>query len=433
MRAEVERAYQAGGLAAVVGAGPEEEEDTAAPLLTVDEIVERTTNPRAGQSLTSMMIIQNKDQALERLRSGREDITARRAERRRSQEQEKWLAFGQAMLTPTRTGGIGESIGMGAGALREESAKRAASEEQYDQQLDMLASQEIAAEAQAIDQLLTEAGHANAAKGIHGAIQTMVHQDDRGLPVEQQRIVFGSMQLVDGEWKMAMVLDGNGDAFEAADRLDPARAAALIAATERAKSQTGRSEEFIATAYGYVAPIDNIRRANQLFEGIDPEISTSGVTVLRNRLANIFGVDLGDTVELTELQMIVADHYLSRLEALKGNTSDRDIQEMKGISVGLGQNATANYRILKRMEAVYSTAIRNGIREAYQSKDMDAVSDLWRSADGNVFFKDAPFIKNEDDYNNLAPDTWFYMEGEWGERRYHKPAQEDEAAAEEEG
>ncbi len=75
MRAEVERAYQDGGLAAVVGAGPEEEEERSEPLLTVDEIVERTTNPRAGQSLTSMMIIQNKDQALERLRSGRAEIT----------------------------------------------------------------------------------------------------------------------------------------------------------------------------------------------------------------------------------------------------------------------------------------------------------------------------------------------------------------------
>ena len=129
-------------------------------------------------------------------------------------------------------------------------------------------------------------------------------------------------------------------AIIAADRLEPARAAALVAATERAESQTQSSEAQIATAYSYLGPIGNIRRANEIFEGIDPEISTSLVTVLRNRLANALGIDFGDTVELTELQMIAADHYLSRLEALKGNTSDRDVQEMKGISVGLGVNAT---------------------------------------------------------------------------------------------
>ncbi len=422
MRAEAERVYQTGGLAAVAV----EEEETSTPAITVDQIVSRTTGSDVTPSLTSM-IIGNKEQALARLRAGREDIASRRASRAKSQERDKWLALAQGMLAPTRTGGFGESLGQTAGLLREESARRIESEVGFDEELDVLAAQEIAAEAQAVDQMLKLSGQGASGKGIHGAIQTMIHEDDRDKAIIDQRLVFGSLQQKeDGTWQLRALADENGDFFLAADRLDPARAAALVVATERAESQTQTSEAMIAKAYGYISIVSNIRRANDLFEGLDPELSTSGVTVIRNRVANIFGIDLGDTTELTELQMLIADHYLSRLEALKGNTSDRDIQEMKGISVGLGQNTTANYRILRRMEAVYSTAIRRGIREAYQSGDMDAVGDLWAAAENAEWDSDMVFIKTEDDYNNLAPGTSFYMEGEWGGEHYTKPALDEE-------
>ena len=421
MRAEAERAYQGGGLAAVV-----EEEETTAPALTVDEIVERTTNPGAGVSL-STMIIQNKQQAMDRLRQGREQITERREQARQREEQDRWLAFGQAMLTPSRTGGLGENIGMAAGALREERARSAQAEAAYDAQMEDSVAQEIAAESQAIDHLLTQAGHGNAAKGIHGAIQTMVHPDDMGKSVAEQRLVFGSMQRdEDGSWHMKPVTDSDGLIFEAADRLDPARAAALIRAVETEEAQTGRGQAMIDDAYGYKDPITDVRRANDIFESADQIIETSGVQALKNRLANFLGVDFGDTVELTELHMIAAQDYLDKLTALKGNTSDRDVVEMKGISVGIGQNSTANYRRLRRMEQVYSTSIRRGIREAYQSNEMDAVADLWEAAEGNAFMPGTPFIKNEEEYNKLAPGTSFYMEGEWGGARYTKPAEEEE-------
>jgi len=427
MRAEAERVYQAGGLAAATA----EEEETTAPALTVDQIIERTTSSGVEPSITSM-IIQNKDQAMARLREGRGRITERREAARQREEQDRWLAFGQAMLTPSRTGGLGENIGMAAGAIREERARSAQAEAQYDAQLEDLASQEIAAEAQAIDQLLTQAGHANSAKGIHGAIQTMVAPEDRDKPIAQQRIVFGSMELQeDGSWQLIPKRDPEGNYFYAADRMEPARAAALITATEEAEAQTGRGQAMIDEAYSYRNPITDVRRANDIFESADQIIETSGVQALKNRLANFLGIDFGDTVELTELQMIAAQDYLDKLTTLKGNTSDRDVMEMKGISVGLGQNTTANYRRLRRMEQIYSTAIRRGIREAYQSDEMDAVADLWEAADGNAFMPGTPFIKNEEEYRKLAPGTSFYMEGEWGGARYTKPAEEEEAEGEE--
>lgn len=419
MRAEAERVYQAGGLAAATA----EEEETTSPALTVDQIVERTTNPGAGVSL-STMIIQNKQQAIDRLREGRENITARREEARRREAQDRWLAFGQAMLTPTRTGGIGENIGMAAGALREERARSAQAEAAYDAQLNDSVAEEIAAEAQAIDHLLTQAGHANRSKGIHGAIQTMVHEDDLDKPVADQRLVFGALQLDDdGVWRMKQLKDPDGRSFEAADRLDPARASALIKAAEEMEAQTGRSSVMINEAYGLRGPIQDVRRANEILENADTIIETSGFQALKNRLANWVGADLGDTVELTELQMIAAQDYLDKLTRLKGNTSDRDVMEMKGISVGLGQNTTANYRRLKRMEQIYSSAIRRGIREAYQAKDFDAVSDLWEAAAGYPFDPNATFIETQADFDKLKPGSNYYRIGHWGEPYGTKPVE----------
>ena len=426
MRAEVERAYQGGGLAAVAG----EEEETTAPSITVDQIVSRTTDPGPEQSLTSM-IIQNKDQAMARLRAGREQISSRRAKAQQREAQDRWLAFGQAMLTPSRTGGIGENIGMAAGALREERARSAQAEAAYDEQLDDLAAQEIAAEADAIDQLLTQAGHASGAKGIHGAIKTMVPSEDRNLPVAEQRLVFGTMELQeDGAWELVPKRDKEGHYYLAADNMDPARAAALIKATEEAERKAGRGQLMIDEAYEFRTPLNDVRRANDILENADTIIETSGFQALKNRVANWVGVDLGDTVDLTELQMIAARDYLEKLERLKGNTSDRDVREMKGISVGLGMNTTANYRQLRKMEKIYATAIRRGIREAYQSKDFDAVADLWESVTGLYEFDPtAPFIETKADYENLEPGARYYRKGpnaDWGGPYSTKAAAEEE-------
>ena len=152
MRAEVEQAYQGGG-----DVGPPE------PALTVDQIVARTTDPGPGQSLQSM-IIQNREQALERLRAGQTKITERRERQQQADESAKWLSFAQGMLAPTKTGSFGESLGVASGALAEQTATRAEHEAYYDEQLDSFAAQEIAVEAEAIDQMLKLSGSANANK-----------------------------------------------------------------------------------------------------------------------------------------------------------------------------------------------------------------------------------------------------------------------------
>jgi len=412
MRAEVEQAYQGGG--------------DVGPALTVDQIVARTTDPGPEQSLQSM-IIQNREQALERLRAGQTRIAERRTRQQQADESAKWLSFAQGMLAPTRTGSFGESLGVTAGALAEQTATRAEHEAYYDEQLDTLVAQEIAVENKAIDQLLTQAGYANRSKGIHGAIQTMVNPRDVGKPVAEQQLVFGAMKLQkDGEWRLSPLTDEDGTYFEAASRLDPARAAALITAAEKAEATEGRGQAMIDEAYEYRAPIRAVRRANAIFENAETIIETSGIQALKNRLANFLGIDFGDTVELTELQMIAAQDYLDKLTRLKGNTSDRDVREMKGISVGLGTNSTANYRRLREMELIYSSAIRKGIREAYQRGEMDAVGDLWEAADGRPFDLRAEFISTQAEFDALDPGTHYYVIGDWGGARRRKPLEEEE-------
>jgi hypothetical protein len=403
-----------GGLAAVTEeevVGPPQD-----PAIDVSEIVERTASPGTGQSLTSM-ILNNRQRSIGKLKDARKEIGERRVAQQKRDEQSKWFALAQGMLAPTQAGSFGESLGTSAGLLNQQTEMRSEHEAQFDAQLDNNAAQEIALESEAIDQMLKMTGYAagNRAKSLHGAIQTMTAPEDKNRPVNQRRIIFGAVsEGPDGQPIMTPLKDANGDYWLAASKLDPDRVAALMEAAEEAESRTGRSQGQIANAYGLKAPLINIRRANALFENADVEIKTSGINQFKNKLANIFGVDLGDTVELSELQMVIADQYLSRLEKLKGSSSDRDVMEMKGISATLGGNTEANYRALKRMEAVYSAGIRRGIRESYQTEDMDGVFDLWESAEGFRWIPGAKPISTKADYDKLNVGDSFFAKGDWG-------------------
>lgn len=419
MRAEVEQAYQDGG-------------DVMSPpdFDVSEEIVDRTTNPGAGTGLTQI-ILQGRQDALERLKAGQARIEERRVQQQKRAQQEKWFALAQGMLAPTQTGGFGESLGTTAGLMQQQSQMAAQQEAAIEEQAMASQQQQDEIEAQMIDQLLEQEtidarrdATGAKAKDIHGRIQTMVKPEDRDKPIAEQELVFGvTLQRPDGTWRLEPLKGPDGDYQIAADRLEPQRAAAVIQAGERAKAEEGRSQGMIAEAYGYKVPLIDIRRSNELLEGAE-KLKTSGIQQLKNRLANFLGVDFGDTVDLTELQMTVAQSYLQRLADLKGPASDRDVREMKGISVTIGTNATANYRQLKKMEAIYSRGVKRGIREAYNTADMDAVADLWEDALGNVFHRDIDFIKTKADYDRLSPGTYFYKEGDWGSARRFKPEEE---------
>lgn len=418
--------YQAGGLAAAVGPpATEEEMGPPASAITAEEIVERTVNPREGKSLTEL-IFMNQQNAIDRLRQTRENIASRRADYQEQAKRDRWLALAQGMLAPTRTGGFGESLGMAAGAIREQRAAEAEREAAFDAQIDDLASQEIAAEADMIDQLLKEAGYGNRAKTLHGAVQTMVAPEDRDKPISQQRVIFGVVrQGEDGKPEMEALTDPEGNYFLEATRLDPVRVAALTEAAERAESKTVRSEDFINEGYSRREPLVNLRRAIALLENSDVELKTSTIQQWKTAFANTVGIDLGDTTELTEWQMAVADDFLNTLTQLKGPSSDRDVSIIRGYRVGMGQNTEANYRRLRQIETTFQGAVRRAIREAWQSGDKDAVADLWESVDLNPWKKGArPIPATREAYDDLPGDTWFFIEDDWGGVLRHKPKEE---------
>ncbi len=416
MRAEVEQAYQAGG---------------SADLDISEEIVERTTHPGAGTGLTQI-IMQGRQDALDRLKAGQARIEERRVQQQKRAQQDKWFALAQGMLAPTQTGGFGESLGTTAGLMQQQSQMAAQQQMDLEEQEMESQARQDEIEAQMIDQLLeqetiTARREATGAKGkeIHGRIQTMVKPEDRDKPIEEQELIFGvTLQRPDGTWRMEPLKGPDGEYQIAADRLEPARAAAVIAAGERAKAKEGRSQGQIAKAFAYRVPLEDIRRANEIFENAEVEIKTSGVQAFKNRVANILGIDFGDTVLLTELQMRVAQDYMDRLSDLKGPASDRDVQEMQAISVSIKGNATANYRQLKKMERIYARSISEGIRSAYKTEDMDAVGDLWENFAGNVWYPNTQFIKTKAEYDKLPAGTHFYKVGDWGSARRYKPEEE---------
>lgn len=379
------RAESGGTVKGYQQAGLVEDDDE---LDIAEEIVERTTHPRSGQTMTQL-ILQSKQDAMDRLKAAQDRLTQRRAAQQQRAEQDRWFALAQGMLAPTRTGGFGEALGSTAGLMRQQQQMAAEQEAALAQEEATLGAAESEAEAQMIDQLLEQQKTmaAGGADPYHGSIQTMEHPDDVNKPLAQRRLVFGVLRKDTGQMEM-IVNPATGQAFQAADKLDPARAAAIMSAAESAKADTKRSKAFIETAYASQTFLNDSRRAIEILMQVDPDkITTSGIQALKTRVGNLLGISFGDTEDLTELQMIIAQDYVNKLTGLKGSSSDRDVIEMKAISAGIGQLATPNFRQLKRMERGYLRVIEKGIREAYKDAagtkmkqgtgDFDAVKDLW--------------------------------------------------------
>ena len=66
------------------------------------------------------------------------------------------------------------------------------------------------------------------------------------------------------------------------------------------------------------------------------------------------------------------------------------------------------------MELIYGTAIRAGIREAWNRGNMDEVGDLWSAADTNTWYPGARPISSKADYDKLDVGDYFFAEGDWG-------------------
>ena len=404
-----------GGLAAVT---EEEVMSSPEPSLDVSELVERTTSPEPGQSISSL-IMQHKQENMDMLREGRARMAERRASQQKANNRNKWLSLAQGMLAPTQTGSFGESLGTSAGLLRQQSELRAKHEAGFADEAQDYDAAEIAARGEEINQRISmeKAGRSGFSQTTVGGPEAAVHPDDIGKDPANQRMVLAQAYqdpTAEGGMgesiKTVYLTDENGEYIESVERADPRRMGAITRSVDRAAAEENRSQVEIGDALIAYGNLPDIDRAMAILKQVDPKkITTSGINALKNRVANILGVSFGDTEDLTELQMIIADNYLKRLADLKGSSSDTELREMKNISAGIGQNPTANYRALVRMRTLMDKVVVKGIREAVQRGNQDTVFDLWPNWDPeiSVLSKGA---KGEREYADLKAGESYYEE-----------------------
>ena len=388
-------------LADNVGLNDEEDEtlleevapETAEAIDPMSGAVEPSTVEGLGQQMQL-----NRDQALSYLRSAREDILGRKEDKRG-----KWLALAQGMLAPTKTGGFGESLGVTAGLLQQERALGVKREEAEAAKLREIALSEQKTEATYVTQQLALARiGATTGKGsqLHGAIQTVVHPDDVDEPVSRQRLILGAarkdgtmMFLKDPDDPDAYIID--------ADKQDPARQAAIRRAIVLATSEEERGQSDIENGIGAMQARRDTARGLQILS--QENIKTSGLQGIKTQFAQWVGVELPDTVDLAELQGILGDDYLQRLEAFTGSKSDRELTEAKSLSAGIGKNTTQNYRRLRRLESMLTRVWKRGLREAYGRQDRSALLDMGHDPS-------LPLVKSKEAYEELESQARYYEE-----------------------
>lgn len=377
MRAEVERTYQNGGDVM----GPPHEPEEAIP---VNQLIERVVDPTPGQNLQSM-IIEHRDQALERLRAGQDAMQTRHAEQRKESQRAKWFSLAQGMLSPTKTGGFGESLGTTAGLMRQESALRQQQEQSMAEEAMAYAEQEQEIGTGAIEQLteVEEAQYrAGQASRPRVAGQTKIYnQDDlrafrageenpaTGEPWkrEDMRINWVNAKLMpDGSTQYEIAGAPGEEPFQVVDaKSDPNLAALLASAT---KAGTLGTENIIMDARAGLDVMESVRgyqKASILLQNLanDP----SGLREKVRTFASFLGLSkelVPDNVSLARLQGLFGEQVLNDLGRLTGTKSNFEYKKVEANNANLGENVEANMGLVMDSLAALQRVIDEGERAA---------------------------------------------------------------------
>lgn len=354
MRSEVEQAYQKGG-----GATSSLDLEEAIP---VNRLIERVVDPAPGQNLQSM-IIEHRDQALERLRVGQKEMQERHTRQKAESQRAKWFSLAQGMLAPTKTGGFGESLGASAGLLRQESALRQQQEQGMAEEALAYQEQETEIGAGAIEQL-TDVEEAAARARVAGrpkvAGQTKIYNEDdlrdfragKENPLtgkkwkrEDMRINWVNAKLMaDGSTQYEIAGSEGGEPFQIVDeKADPELAALLAAAT---KSGSMGTEGIIMDARAGLDVMESVRgyqKASILLRNLvnDP----SGLREKVRVFANFLGLSeelVPDHTPLARLQGLFGERVLQELGRLTGTKSNFEYKKVEANNANLNQNVADN-------------------------------------------------------------------------------------------
>ena len=369
MRSEVERAFQDGGM--------------------VNEIIERSTDPTPGENL-SQMIIRNRDDAMARLRAGREAIASRRAEQQKQDESSKWLAFAQGMLSPTRTGGFGETLGTTAGLVRQEQELARGHEGERIQEEALLLEQEGQIQEDYISQLQAQAriqaqgyaGEYSRTRPI-GTDKLYPHPEDRTKLARGQQIWDPDIPVPKFNDDGTPMLDENGEQVIgygdtrltwieargpdgsipfAASPLEVERARQLALNKELGAAEGERINNDIQSGRDAWPMIQKFERAMGLLKQVEREgRGTGGYVELMQKFAEWWGVDTSEVTTMGEIRHALGQAVLDGLKHFPGQISEGERKYMERLETGLAKPLGVNMGILEEGLRIQRNRLRRGL------------------------------------------------------------------------
>jgi hypothetical protein len=372
MRAEVERAFQDGGM--------------------VNEIIERSTNPEPGENLTQM-IIKNRDDAMARLRAGREAIAQRRSQQQERDESSKWLAFAQGMLAPTQTGGFGETLGATAGLMRQEQEVARGHESERLQEEMLLAEQEQGIQDDYIDQLQAQAriektsnlGEFSRPRPI-GVAQLVPHPEDPSKLARVQQVWRPDLEVPQTDDDGQPILDENGEPvitlggtqYQYVDEVGPdgsipfavspldiERAQQLELVRGLGADQADRINNDIMSGRDAWPVIQKYEMTMELMREVERSgMGTGGWVALLQGVAEWWGVDTAGVTRLGELRNRLGQAVLEGLQHFPGQISEGERKYMEALETGLSKPLGVNMALIEEGLRIQRQRYRRGVTAA---------------------------------------------------------------------
>ncbi len=356
-RGGVVRNFQAGGLAAVTPPLDPEEDELALPFDPADVtgteelIPDPAPDPMAKLRGMAQM---NRDDALKVLRATQEEFKTRRTAQRKQQEQDKWLALAQAMLSPTKTGGFGESLGMAAGALRGESSERFEEEQAMSQTEQRLLDTEFKIAGDYFDALSNIEGFKNTSRARVVGTKTVITPEDNArieageiTEADAERNVISIIMQPDGETVSRIETDPSGRPWVI---VDPSKVPTQAAAQKAAVATAGAAVEggVAAAKLGInaIPIVTKLQRAYGLLSSLKED--TSGLNEKMRQVAQWAGISevITDNTKLATLHQMFGRQVLDDLRMLTGSKTDYEYGKVEGMNANLGKSVPESLAIL---------------------------------------------------------------------------------------
>jgi len=350
----------------------------AEPAITVDQIIERTTDPGPGQSL-QQMIIKNRDDALKRLRAGQDAIKERRAQQQQRDQQAKWLAFGQAMLSPTQTGAFGENVGMAAGALRGEVETQRQHEGERIQEEQLYAAQEEQIRRDYLDDELRRAqiekqGRLGeyAQRRPVGTAYSMEHPENPNRFARVQQIWDPDVIGPNGEQGMmtTQYVDKPGEDGSipyASSPYDLQRRSELEFQLGLEESKADRINNDIMAGREAYPVIEKYERVIALMKEVEHAgYGTGGWVALLQGASEWFGVNTKEVTDLGILRHELGQAVLLGLKNFPGQISEGERKYMEALETGLSKPLGVNMALIEEGLRIQRKRYRRGVAAARQ-------------------------------------------------------------------